>query len=85
MCGIITRYEYSESEKNVFINEYFKGKPNSDELKHLLGQSIISSFYWFCWGLYKGSVGDDDGFFFLTSYNYLVNNIDDAIKAYTEK
>lgn len=85
LCGIITRYEYSESEKNVFINEYFKGRPNSDELKHLLGQSIISSFYWFCWGLYKGSVGDDDGFFFLTSYNYLVNNIDDAIKAYTEK
>ena len=42
----------------------------------------ISGFYWFCWGLYKGSVGDDDSFFFLPSYRNIVRFVDKAIKSY---
>lgn len=40
----------------------------------------VSAFYWFCWGLYKGSVGDDDSFFFLPSYRNFIRFIDIAIK-----
>ena len=42
----------------------------------------ISAFYWFAWGLYKGSVGDDDSFFFLPSYHNLIRFIDKALDSY---
>jgi hypothetical protein len=39
----------------------------------------ISSFYRLCWGLYKGSLGDDDGFFMLQAYRNIICFIDKAI------
>ena len=49
-----------------------------------MGQSILTAFYWINWGLFKGSVGEDDGFFFLPAYRYLVKHIDDVIDSYEE-
>ena len=42
----------------------------------------LCGFYWFCWGLYKGSVGDDDGFFFLPAYRSCVRFVDGALESY---
>ena len=53
-----------------------------DEHRYYMAFLPISAFYWFCWGLYKGSVGDDDSFFFLPSYRNLVRFIDQALESY---
>jgi len=82
ICSIFTRYEYDDNTIDKLICAYYGRKPSELEYRHTFGQSIVNAFYWFCWGLYKGSVGEEDGFFFLTAYRYLMNNIDNVIKSY---
>lgn len=86
ICTIFIRNEYTRpttEEMRTFLLEAYYGRKLTDqEYKHAMGQSILTAFYWFCWGLYKGSVGDDDGFFFLPSYRYLAGNIDEVLKIY---
>jgi len=61
---------------------YFGRELTADEHRHYIAYIAISGFYWFCWGLYKGSVGDDDGFFFLPAYRNCVRYIDIALNSY---
>lgn len=79
---IIARYDYSEEVREKLLKAYYGRELTELEHRHARGQAILCSFYWFCWGLYKGSVGDDDGFFFMPSYRYLVSHIDEALKSY---
>jgi len=79
---ILIRYDYSEETRENLLKAYFGRELTEDEHRHAMGQAVLCSFYWFCWGLYKGSVGDDDGFFFLPSYRYLVTHVDDVLKTY---
>ena len=81
---IIARYDYSEEVRENLLKAYFGRELTEIEHRHAMGQAVICSFYWFCWGLYKGSVGDDDGFFFLPAYRYLVGHIDDVLDEYTK-
>ncbi len=84
ICGIITRYDYSEETRDYLLESYYGRELTPLEQRHAKGQAILTAFYWFNWGLFKGSVGDDDGFFFLASYHYLVEHIDEVIKSYGE-
>ena len=84
ICAIITRYDYSEDTRNRLLESYYGRELTALEYRHAMGQAILTAFYWFNWGLFKGSVGDDDGFFFLPTYHYLVEHIDDVIKSYEE-
>lgn len=82
ICCIIVRYDYSEEIRENLLKTYFGRDLTASEHRHAMGQAILCAFYWFCWGLYKGSVGDDDGFFFLPAYRYLVTHIDDVLEIY---
>ncbi len=84
ICGIIVRYDYSEEIREFILKSYYGRELTELENRHARGQAIITAFYWFNWGLFKGSVGDDDGFFFLPAYHYLVEHIDEVIKSYEE-
>ncbi len=84
ICGIITRYDYSEETRDFLLESYYGRKLTHEEYRHAKGQAILTAFYWLNWGLFKGSVGDDDGFFFLPAYRYLVEHVDDVIKSYEE-
>ena len=84
ICAIITRYDYSELTRERLLTSYYGRELTPLEHRHAMGQAILTAFYWFNWGLFKGSVGDDDGFFFLPSYHYLVEHIDNVIKSYEE-
>ena len=79
---ILVRYDYSEEIRENLLKAYFGRELTELEHRHAMGQAILCSFYWFCWGLYKGSVGDDDGFFFLPSFRYLISHIDDVLEMY---
>ncbi|MBD5261941.1 MAG: phosphotransferase [Bacteroides sp.] len=84
--SILTRYYFTDEEIDKYYREYFGRELTEKEYRHFYCQLPLSSFYWFCWGLYKGSIGDDDGFFMLTAYRNMVRFIDKSLVMFeTEK
>lgn len=82
IASIICRYDWTEEQIERYLKFYVGHELSADEHRYYMAFVAITAFYWFCWGLYKGSVGDDDGFFFLPSYRNLVRFIDPALKSY---
>lgn len=82
---ILCRYDWTEVQIERYLMAYAGHKLDADERRFYYGFIPISAFYWFCWGLYKGSVGDDDSFFFLPAYRNLVRFIDRALESYEIK
>lgn len=76
------RYEYSDEDIYKYIKAYFQREPTTDEYRHWRAYIAMCAFYWTCWGLYKGSVGDDDGFFFLPAYRNFHRFIDEALASF---
>lgn len=76
------RYDYTDEQIETFMKEYFQRELTPDEHRHWWAYIALCAFYWFGWGLYKGSVGDDDGFFFLPAYRNFHRFIDPALKSY---
>jgi CTP:phosphocholine cytidylyltransferase-like protein/thiamine kinase-like enzyme len=79
------RYEYTNEDVERFLYAYFQRKPSEDEHRFFIAYIALCAFYWMSWGLYKGSVGDDDGFFFLPAYRNFQRYIDVALTLYSEK
>lgn len=82
LACFFSRYEYSDEDINKYIKAYFQREPTADEYRHWRAYISLCAFYWICWGLYKGSVGDDDGFFFLPAYRNFHRFIDEALASY---
>lgn len=79
---ILCRYDWTDKQIERYLRVYVGRELTADEHRFYYGFIPISAFYWFCWGLYKGSVGDDDSFFFLPAYRNLVRFIDQALTSY---
>lgn len=84
ICCITCRYDWSEEQINKYFTAYMGRKLTDDEHRFYWAFHCICGFYWFSWGLYKGSVGDDDGFFFLPAYRNFTGYIDRALESYKE-
>ncbi|WP_407393804.1 phosphotransferase [Methanobrevibacter sp.] len=84
IAGLITRYEYSDETIEWILKEYYGRELTPLEHRHVMGQSILTALYWISWPLFRGSMEEEDGFFLLTSYRYLINHIDDVIESYKE-
>lgn len=82
MGCILCRYDFTDKQIEKYLRAFFGRELTPDEHRHYIAYIAISGFYWFCWGLYKGSVGDDDGFFFLPAYRNCVRFIDSALESY---
>lgn len=82
ICCILCRYDWNNRQIERYLEFYVGRKLTKDEHRYYMAFLPISAFYWFCWGLYKGSVGDDDSFFFLPAYRNLVKFIDKALDSY---
>lgn len=76
------RYEYTDEEIERFLKTYFQRNLTYDEHRFFIAFIALCAFYWMGWGLYKGSVGDDDGFFFLPAYRNFHRFIDVALQSY---
>ena len=74
--------EYTDDQVQTYLTTYFGRELTFHERRHYIAYIALSAFYWFCWGLYKGSVGDDDGFFFLPAYRNCIKYIDKALDSY---
>lgn len=79
---ILCRYHFSDEEIEAYLRAYFDRELTADERRHYIAHIALSGFYWFCWGLYKGSVGDDDGFFFLPAYRSCIRFLDPALASF---
>ncbi len=79
---ILCRYDWSDEQVERYLKAYVGHELNDDERRYYFAFIAICAFYWFGWGLYKGSVGDDDGFFFLPAYRNFVRYIDRALENY---
>ena len=79
---ILCRYDWTDEQIARYLRYYVGRELTEDEKRFYYGFIPISAFYWFGWGLYKGSVGDDDSFFFLPAYRNLVRFIDRALESY---
>ncbi len=79
---ILCRYDWTDEQIERYLKAFVGRTLTEDEHRYYMAFIPISAFYWFCWGLYKGSVGDDDSFFFLPSYRNLVRFIDCALESY---
>lgn len=76
------RYMYTDDEIETYLQSYFQRELTEDEHRFYIAFIAICAFYWIGWGLYKGSVGDDDGFFFLPAYRNFHRFIDIALESY---
>lgn len=81
---ILCRYDWTEQQIERYLRAYAGHELSAEEYRYYMAFLPISAFYWFCWGLYKGSVGDDDSFFFLPSYRNLVRFLDRALDRYRQ-
>lgn len=79
---ILCRYDWTDKQIARYLRFYVGHELSADESRFYYGFIPISGFYWFCWGLYKGSVGDDDSFFFLPAYRNMMRFIDLALDSY---
>ncbi len=79
---ILCRYDWTDEQIERYLKAFVGRELTDEEHRFYMAFLPISAFYWFCWGLYKGSVGDDDSFFFLPAYRNLVRFIDRALDSY---
>lgn len=84
LACMLARYPMTEERTAKFLKAYFQRELTPDENRHFRAYIPICGFYWFCWGLYKGSVGDDDGFFMLPAYRSCTQTVDQALLWYEE-
>lgn len=79
---ILCRYDFTDDQVARYLTAFVGHELAEDERRFFYGFIPISAFYWFCWGLYKGSVGDEDGFYFITTYRNFYRYIDNALSSY---
>lgn len=84
VCSITCRFDWTENQIERYFEAYAGHGLTKEEKRFYWAVHVLCAFYWFSWGLYKGSVGDDDGFFFLPSYRNMMKYLDGVIKSYEE-
>lgn len=82
---ILCREYFTDEEIEYYLRSYFNRELTEKEHRHYIAYIALCGFYWFCWGLYKGSVNDDDGFFMLPAYRSCIRFMDHALKDYGGK
>lgn len=79
---ILCRYDWTDEQVERYLKAYVGRELSPDEKRYYYAFIPICAFYWFGWGLYKGSVGDDDGFFFTPAYRNFWKYIESALESY---
>lgn len=79
---ILCRYDWTDEQVERYLKAYVGRELTEAERRYYYAFIPVCGFYWFGWGLYKGSVGDDDGFFFAPAYRNFWRYIDKALESY---
>ena len=84
ICGLFTRYDFDDETIEFILKSYYGRDLTPLEHRHVMGQSILTAMYWIAWPLFRDSVGQEDGFFLLAAFRYILNHIDNVIESYKE-
>lgn len=85
LAGILGRDMFTEEEIRRYIALYTNEAVTPEVYRHYLANIVLCAFYFFCWGLYKGSVNEDDGFFMIPCYRNCVRFIDTVLQEYQKE
>lgn len=85
LASMFSRYEFTDELINEYITEYLQHTPTMQELRYYKAFIPINAFYWLGWSFYKGSVGKDDGFFFLPAYRNCIRFLQKSIDSYEKE
>ncbi len=85
LAGFIARYDMSEEQIDRYLKMYFGRELTFEEYRHYIAYAGCTALYWMTWGLYKGSVNEDDGFFMFTSYKLCKKLVAKALPLYENK
>ena len=84
ICGLFTRYDFDDDDIEFLLESFYGRELTPLEHRHVMGQSILTAMYWIAWPLFRDSVGQEDGFFLLAAFRYILNHVDDVIESYGE-
>ena len=62
--------DYTQEEAVEVIRMYCGKEPEPEVLRHFIGYTAVTSFYWFLWALYQDSIGKNVGSFLYKWYRY---------------
>ena len=67
LATLVVRDGLTLEEGDAAIEAYLGRAPGDGERRHAYGVFALSGWYWFCWSLFKDTLGED-GFFMLPSW-----------------
>jgi thiamine kinase-like enzyme len=73
---IIDGYDFKDAKIDILLERYFGRKPSKKDRMHWIGYIAIHAWYYFCWSLYKESIGLDA----IHWMHYFYNRIKSVIK-----
>jgi len=71
---IIDGYDFTDNRIDELLEVYFERKPTLIERNHWIGYVAIHGWYYFCWALYKESVGFET-LFWMHYFYKRINNV----------
>lgn len=77
--------DYDMEKAEEIIKIYLGHEPEERELRHFIGFTAASSFYWFVWALYQESVGKTVGEYLYIWYRYTNKYSKRALELYEGK
>ena len=66
VCTLTVRDGLDEETTERVLACFFDGPPSFEQRRHAYGYMALCAWYWFCWSLFKDTLGED-GFFMLTA------------------
>jgi CTP:phosphocholine cytidylyltransferase-like protein/thiamine kinase-like enzyme len=80
--GIVSREHFEDEEVAWLLETYFGRRPTTFERRHYYGFVALTGYYFFCWSLFKDSIGEDSGHFMLNAYNNAEKYYESTINDY---
>lgn len=83
IATLVVRDGLGDEDTEAILEIFFDGTPSADQRRHAYGCFALCGWYWFCWSLFKDTLGED-GFFMLPSWRALNKYLPLALAMYGE-
>lgn len=80
--GIVSRENFSDAFVEELLETYLGHQATPFERRHFYAYVALTGYYFFCWSLFKDSIGEDSGSFMLNAYNNAIKYYDLTINDY---
>lgn len=81
ICTLTVRDSLDEETTERIIRHFFGGEPSFEQRRHTYGYLALCSWYWYCWSIFKDTLGED-GFFMLSAWRMLNKYLPIALDMY---